>query len=730
MSTSTNKMFGSLVREQFETKGRIGAEKILREGIAAGEDTNGLLKRLSVFMLDDSGTFMSAVRGIPGAAQIPHLGTVAVAHVLEDTGIVDALLPGDNSVALRGLKFALKTPLAGIIAGVGEGASAFLRSKIDGVVDSHVSPDSRSAVDRNSRLDEVLLISDGRFGLVRPLPMVRDSSTGQVLLTDRGSPRVEDAEAMAFIQAWERANPETSETKKTGGKGGGQTTTIVKKATPPWRRVWLSEYLALLRSSPGTTVDTSLIARLEKLVAPPKSSDWEEGYSDETLRTQRAIAKSAPDMSPIMRAEMEEMWKSVRSRKPPMRLVNFHIGETFESKITAEGKLSVSDLQAMVDVMDMHLRGDQKLITRGRKLLGLAGEWFSSVNLSPRHYIALVAGAAGLSGPAVIWIVYVCLGLMGLLIGMFSPGYAMGTLGFSIAMLAALVGSCIGWSCTWIFPAIEKALKPVFGDNTEPEWLCSLGRRINAFSLGLGAKLLTVMILLEFPVVAKVVIVAVGALGSFGDIFTLTELKETSRIRKLVLRGLKVSTWMFTATGVAVALGIGLTKGITGVLVSGPAMFAIIALAVGGVISVILYYLFKTILGRLFLLAIGTGLVAWKMTKAERVWDGGSWKTQEIALWRPTLGGVAVLGLILILAGPFWGWWKTTIISRSAESGLSWVQSWNDPDPAPAKPSAPAAGQAQAQAPAPRAQTIPPAKPPTKKQCADFAPMFRPKSCE
>ncbi|NQV88912.1 MAG: hypothetical protein HQ488_01130 [Parcubacteria group bacterium] len=722
---TTHSIAGSLIKEQFETRSRVGVEKLLREGIADGVDTNSLLKRLSVYLLDKNGDFMSAVRGLPGAAQVPHIATIAVAHVLEDTNLVDSLLPGNNSAALMGLRFALKTGLAGVIAGIGEGATSFLQSEVDGVVDQHVSPDNRIASGRTGRLDELLYIANDRFGLQRPLLMVRDPSTGEVQLTERGNPRVEDAEGMAFITMWEQVNPETVETKKTNAKGSGPPVVTVKKATPPWRRIWLSEYIAQLKSSPGTSVDAGLIAQLEKLVAPPKSSDWEEGYSDDTLLVQRAIAQSAPDMGPIMRTEMEEMWRSVRSRKPPMRLLNYHIGGTFASKITAEGKLSVGDLQVMIDAMDLHLRGDQKFATRVRKMFALGKDWFTDVDLTPKHLVALIGGTIGFSVPVFIWISYVSIGLMGLLIGLFAPSAPMGSPTFTIAMLSALVGSCIGWSCTWIFPVIEKICKPLFGDSVSPDWLSSLGRRINAFSLGLGAKLLTVMILMEFPMVAKVVIVAVGALGSFGDVFSLTEMKEDAKIRKLLLRGLWFGTWIFTATGIAVALGLGLTRGITGVLISGPAMFSVIAGVVGAVAATIGYFLFTTIIGQLLLLAIFVGLVAWKMTKLERVWDGSAFKIQEIAVWRPTLGGVAVLALVLILAAPFGAWWKTTIVSRGMESTFSWVQSWNDPEPASA--SAPVAeGTASGTSPAP----IPPAKPPSAEQCASIATMFRPSSCK
>jgi hypothetical protein len=713
----------SMVREKFESNARKGVEKLLREGIADGEDTSSLLKKLAVYLLDKDGDFLTAVRTIPGASHVPHMATIAVSHLLEDTKIVDSLLPGSDTVALRGLKFGLKTGLAGAIAGIGEGATSFLQGEVDGVVDQHVSPSNRPATGRTGRLDEVLYISNDRFGLARPLVMVRDSSTGEVQLTDRGNPRVEDAEGMAYIIMWEQANPETVETKKAGGKGGGQTTVTVKKATPPWRRIWLSEYIALLKSSPGTSVDAVLIAQLEKLVAPPKTSDWEEGYSDDTLLVQGAIARSAPDMDTIMREDMEDQWSSMRARKPPMRMVNYHIGATFAPKITAEGKLSVADLQAMIDVMDIHLRGDQKMFTRVRKLLTRGKDWVAGANMSPRNLVAFAVGTLGLSAPVLIWISYVSFGLIGLLIGLFAPSAPMGSPTFTIAMLSALVGSCIGWSCTWIFPLIEKICKPFFGDSVSPDWLTSLGRRINAFSLGLGAKLLTVMILMEFPMVAKVVIVAVGALGSFGDVFTLTEMKEHTKIRSMLLRGLWFGTWIFTATGIAVALGIGLARGITGFLISGPDMFSVMVAAVGVVVGAIGYLLFSTFIGQLCLLATFVGLAAWRMTKFERVWDGSAFKIQEIGVWRPTLGGVAVLGLVMILGGPFGTWWKTTIVSRSMESSLSWVQSWDD-DPTPAPPAASGTAVTTPSVTKPQSDTF------TEQQCAEMAHWLRPSSCD
>ncbi len=710
-------MFKSLVRETFESKGREGAERMLREGIAAGEDTSGLIKKLSVWMLDENGEFMTMVRAIPGSSEVPHLATIAVAHILEDSNLIDSLIPDNKTPAVRGLKFALKTGLAGMIAGIGEGTSGFLRGKVAGVVDDHVSAERVAVADRKGRLDELLIISDERFGLRRPLIMARDAS-GDVLATDRGYPRVEDGEGMAFISAWERANPEVTTTKKSGGKGG-QTTSETKKLTPPWRRVWLSEYLALLKSSPGTTVDQALIERLEKLVTPSKSSDWEEGYSMETLRVQRATAASAPDMPSIMRAEIEEMWRSVRKRKPPMKLLNFHVGETFHEKITAEGKLSVDDIQSMIDTMDMHLRGDQGLFTQGRKALGVASDYLRTLGTSEDERKMIRAGLLGILSPGLLWAMGAVLTVMLLVTAIAMSGSPFMSTSWAIGMICSMVGGVIGFNITWPVPFVEMVLTPLFGGKTEDDWLKDIGRQVAAFALALGCGILPLLIYFEAPAFVAALFVSGLVLAPIGYLFTYARLGEHEQAKQLVLRNLKKATWVLMGATLVVTVAVILINGLLSHWVSGPELIQLAVLLLTGVVSGFVLGLLKSWIFQLIVLALVIGFAAWRFTKAERVWDGGGYKIHEIPVWRPVLIGLAIVSLIGIGYQPVKAEWKQTIASRSMESFLAFVQSWDDPDPAPATTPASTAGGQSTSTPSGVG------KPPTQAECNAMPPMFR-----
>jgi len=710
-------MFKSLVRETFESKGREGAERVLREGLAAGEDTSGLIKKLSVWMLDENGEFMTMVRAIPGSTEVPHLATIAVAHILEDSNLIDSLIPDNKTPAVRGLKFALKTGLAGMIAGIGEGTSGFLRGKVAGVVDDHVSAERVAVADRNGRLDELLIISDERFGLRRPLIMARDAN-GDVLVTGRGYPRVEDGEGMAFIFAWERTNPEVTTTKKSGGKGG-QTTSETKKLTPPWRRVWLSEYLALLKSSPGTPIDEALLERFEKMIAPPKSSDWEEGYSIDTLKVQRATYLSGLDFSSLLRGELEGLWRSMRKRKPPMKLVNFHIGETFASKITAEGKLSVEDVEAMLRGMDWFLRGDQDPITHGRKLLGVAAEYLRELGTSEDERKMIRAGLLGILSPGLLWAMGAVLTVMLLITGIAMSGSPFMSTSWAIGMICSMVGGVIGFIITWPVPFVEMVLTPLFGGKTEDDWLKDIGRQVAAFALALGCGILPLLIYFETPAFAVAMFVSGLVLAPIGYLFTYARANAQEEGRQLVLRSLRrAKTVLMGLTIVSVASVI-LINGLLSHWVSGPELIQLAVLFLTVSVWGFVLGLLKSWIFQLIVLALVIGFAAWRFTKAERVWDGSSYKIHEIPVWRPVLIGLAIVSLIGIGYQPVKAEWKQTIPSRAAESFLGWMQSLDDPDPAPATTPASTAGGQSTSTPSGVG------KPPTQEECNAMAPMFR-----
>ncbi len=681
--------------------------KIAQQSVAQGKDTNSMLKAIVRKILDEAGPVMKEIGRVPGLTRLTVSALpIGIAHIVERSDFIDKRLAGKEYAAAR---LAIKHALPAVLIGVGKGGADVMEKLVDG----EISPaDHIDESERTARMDDVVLLDDSRYGLAHFLIPLRDQKTGRILLTPAGNPQVEDAFAMKVITDYERAHKDDP------------------KAL--CRVVSLDEYIKALKSTDSIDgLDEARLQRLEALLEKtPKEK--EDLWSADVLAVQSALKFSSPLMDPLMRAELEKLWRSAQNAH--VRLVNHHIGE-FAALIGVDappGQLSMENVQALIDGKDLFLDADQGPVLHAMKFLKRTFAYAGGVELSWHHYATALISMLGLSVPALMWMFVTMMALSGLVTGIVLCGSPMGTETFATALVSSMGGGLLGWFITWGCPPVQKALKGFVAPGEDADWLNDIGRQVAAFAMVLGTGILPTLIFFEVPNVHTALFVSVSVISQIGVMYGYSRMSEHQRAKSRALKGLSAYNWLFGISSVAVLVAAAIANALTpgGAWLTGPQFIqGVVSLIAGAAVftgaALVLYTAAK-------LIAIAGGWVGAHVliAKFERVKDdSGRIRKDRLPLAHWAAHIVAMLLIIGTVAAPMGAWYNDSFVGQTFRTARLWM--------AEAEPDAPAAAVSTASAsttPIP-VSPVPTAAGPTgakhhKIDCSKVPAMYRTGSCK
>ncbi|TAL50724.1 hypothetical protein EPN81_01955 [Patescibacteria group bacterium] len=550
------------------------AERAIREEAASGSggNENAIAKRFFRLVFGNDSPVRQVINALPGGRYTPHVGLTLVAEYLRERA--DQLLPGDTRPVVRSLREVLRH-VAPTLEGVGDAAADVLETRIDASIDAAKAPSGVAGAPKGV-LDRCRIwYVDGRTVLI--IPLIQND----VAKPDAFGDPIPQGLAPDLMARWLSEEFTKQRTKQVPNPNGKGTREV---PIPPTKRqltgeVGLKVCMSLIGGPAGITREQFEL--LQKLLTPEGS--WESQISPRVhvvLSWLIDVLSFVPlTLTPLQRQEIEDLVQTLRARRTDPEWVNQRLGR-FEDEVKkfplnrgrSYNDADIARIRVLVarirDEIDVTLGGEQSVTTQVRKGLAMVPEVLTRVREVLRD------SAPWLSTGAWVWLAALIAAVILLLIGILAPvggkvevdslvpvGVMFGSLlsallvlgvswrpllatgiitGFliyasagesstAVVALCAVAGGILGFIITWpvpflqVFMNIIRGIFPGQASGLTEESLKSVGRRIAAFSLCVGAGILPLAVWLEFSFFFRILIVSLGGLLPIGIMFGLKE---------------------------------------------------------------------------------------------------------------------------------------------------------------------------------------------------------------